>query len=752
MKIYIAHNSRPIVFYKNTKFRFASASPIFSSDGATTFPFNIPVDENRVALDFCEKLEISATLPGREINPLPRDFVAWSRSAVKIPVIVDSKLFDYKTGYLFVTPGNEEYICTLVVGQGKFNNDVTGRLLSELCDIPVNMGSDIDDFIDAANIQITKDYPEVDFNFPIMKIDQAYTNETLNQAFKFINYFKWWLASPTFAKNDVFSTIPAPIPWFPDLTYPSINNYTSYVPCPFVFAVLKNIINNIGYHVIGNCFSDASVNQLMFIINKSIDKEQTVNLSNMVKVGRSSDQENIFPVSDWPYPAVLNFNKETPLPFQNPNGIFVGNIDYVYPGTVNAVGQVHYELKINNTREVGDLKFKMCIAKHILDPNQYTQWISPADDTEYTVPAGGSITVSGSMIFPATPGMNNICLAIQYLPPYPDELPYLDNDISSICDWIIISDHLTVQPKTSFNLKDMLPAITLKTILDDLKNLFGIVIFTDNSDTIYLEYFKDIAASIPVLDLTPYLLRDYEKSNTSPVKSISFPSGFSDSDLSFITAYTFTYSTIKGALQFYPPDGHYFINDHDEYYTFSWSRHLPDLSKMIFDVEDGEDISINAALPEIIVGSAPSSSANKGPMPYLQNNLISPFNGEDNAPEYKLAFWRGLIADAEGETYPFATPYVYDINSLIYQVDLQLKLNGDYGLYQNYLEPLISILNAENNIFKVEMNLPENILLQLRYNKRYTAAGIPIIIKSIDFEFDQNDEIVQPVTLEIVKC
>ena len=63
--------------------------------------------------------------------------------------------------------------------QGKFNNDVTGRLISELCDIPVNMGSDIDDFIDAANTQITKDYPEVDFNFPIMKIDQAYTNETL---------------------------------------------------------------------------------------------------------------------------------------------------------------------------------------------------------------------------------------------------------------------------------------------------------------------------------------------------------------------------------------------------------------------------------------------------------------------------------------------------------------------------------------------------------------------------------------------
>ena len=39
---------------------------------------------------------------------------------------------------------------------------------------------------------------------------------------------------------------------------------------------------------------------------------------------------------------------------------------------------------------------------------------------------------------------------------------------------------------------------------------------------------------------------------------------------------------------------------------------------MIFDVEDGEDVSINASLPEVIVGAAPSSYANKGPMPYLQ--------------------------------------------------------------------------------------------------------------------------------------
>ena len=314
---------------------------------------------------------------------------------------------------------------------------------------------------------------------------------------------------------------------FSDITYPSINNYTSYVPCPYVFSVLKNIINNIGYHITGNCFSDSRVNQLMFIINKSIDKKQTVNLSNMVKVGRSFDQENIFPVSGWPNPAVLIFDKDSPLPFQTPSGIFYGDFAYIYPGSVNAVGQCHYTLKINNTRESGDLKFKMCIAKNILYPNpQYTGWISPADNTEYTVPPGDSVTVNGSMIFPATPGMDNICLAIQYLPPYPDELPYLDNDISSICDWIIISNHLTVQPKTSFNLKDMLPAITLKTILDDLKNLFGIVIFTDNSDTVNMEYFKDIAASIPVLDLTQYLLRDYEKSNTTPIKSISFPAGF----------------------------------------------------------------------------------------------------------------------------------------------------------------------------------------------------------------------------------
>ena len=108
MKIFIAHNRRPIVFYKNTKFRFASASPVFSTDGATTFHSTFPVEENRVGSRFLRKSsKFLPGLPGRERSLSGVEGGAWSQSAVKIPVIVDSKLFEFKTGYLFVTPGNE---------------------------------------------------------------------------------------------------------------------------------------------------------------------------------------------------------------------------------------------------------------------------------------------------------------------------------------------------------------------------------------------------------------------------------------------------------------------------------------------------------------------------------------------------------------------------------------------------------------------------------------------------------------------
>lgn len=754
MILTITHNLRQIVFFKGTRFRFTSASPIFSEDGFVSFPFNIPVAENRLALDFCEKLDISPNLPGRNITPpgfpAPElvEGVAWSRSPVKIPVIVDSKLFDFKSGYLFITPGNDEYSCTLVVGQGKFNNEVTGKSIIELCDMPVEMGEDIDEFITAANTQITKSFPEVDFNFPIMKNDEAYSNETLNESFRFINYFKWWVESPSFVKNDVFKTLSSPFPGFPDTTYPSINNYNSFVACPFVFAVLKNIIEIIGYAVSGNPLSDARINQLMFIHNKPLDQDSAVNMDHMVRARLNYDFQIPY-YADFSVPINLNFNQTSPLPYQNPGSIYnTGTNLFSYPKTIDSVYQFHYVLIIQNPVAVARA-FYVGVTKYY--DGDHTPWIHNSE--LISLPASGSITIDSYINLPCTPGMHDIYLSLHFQAPLPTD----DTDspiikTGSTLDIIPISDALLALPLNSFNLKNYLPDVSLKSILDDLKYLFGIIPFINKFNTISLEFFKDIFSSTPILDLSDYLLRDYEKDNSEKIKSIAFPSGFEDSDLTYTEGFDFDYSTLKAALHLYYPDGHYFINDHDEYYSFSWVRHLQDLSKIVFEVEDGDEISINASLPEIIIGAAPGSSNNKGPMPYFTSPLISPLNDEVSNPEYKLGFWRGKIADYLGNTYPLATPWVYDINSLIYQVDLQLKLNGTYGLHDNYLTELISVLNAENNIFKVEMELTQDILNQLQYNKRYTVAGVPILIKSIDFEFDEDDEIIQPVSLELIKC
>ena len=320
----------------------------------------------------------------------------------------------------------------------------------------------------------------------------------------------------------------------------------------------------------------------------------------------------------------------------------------------------------------------------------------------------------------------------------------------SSCDIIDISDHLLVQPNPSFNLRDHLPEITVKTLLDDLKNAFGIIPFVQGDD-VNLKFFKDIYASSPVLDLTPYLLYDYEKFETEKVKSFSFPNGFDNTTMTYESDTGLAYSTITGKLVFFSELGHFYRNDHDEYYNFSYTRHLKDSNKIVVNTS-GEEKQITADIPEMYMTNPSwATSGNWLPCPYIEGSLVSPFNDTDTI-NYMLAFWRGLVNDSSGDPYPFATPTVYKVGPYVLSgINTGLRFSGDYGTYEQYLSDFVAMLNQDLNGIKAEFDIPIGILKSLRLDSVYTIKNVKVLIKSIDYETDAKEQIKQPVTIELVK-
>ena len=726
MKITIAQNSIQLVFFPETKFRFNFNNPIFSDDGAFNFPFDIPVEENRAALAFVDKLAIDTV-------------------DVKILVYIESATINSKRAYLFVTPTNDVYQCNLVLNEGLLYNDINNKLISELTSLSVNMGANMTEFITSANTLITKSFPDADFNFPLMKCDAPYDNEVMNERFKFINFFKWTDVSPSFVINDIATGF---VPLILGQIYlTQIHNVTSYIPCPYVFAVLKNILDKLQYNSTGNVFDDDAINQLMFIHNKTIDQIPTNNTYYICKLAMLEDYD-IYHDSEVIIDHFVPFRKSSPSPLTNPGPPHYNNADgrYYYPIDETTIIQVHVGLNIrNNNTEAVTIELKVNVSK-LLDSN--TLFYFDSNPVEQQIPAGETVYFEKTIIVTVTGDYKYISVNIGAGPELYDITCLTEN---SYLDIIPVYDSIISKPYRTFNLNQYLPNITIKTLLDDLKHLFGIILFIENENASF-QFFKDIYSSSPVLDLTPYLLYDYEKEDEEKIKSISFPSGFDNTQMSYQDANGFQYSTITGQIRFDQTQGHFYRNDHDDYWAFKWERYLQDLNLMSFG-DEGTDIAISASIPEIIIANHDwTVSTHWLPCPKLTSSIISPFNKTNEEPEYMLAFWRGMINDSSGDAYPLATPWIYRIgNALIDGATTALRFSGDNGLYENYLKEYIDLHNKINNILKVEMNLPKGIVSQLQKDKTYTINNIKVLIKSWDYETDVDDNIIQPVTLELVK-
>jgi hypothetical protein len=743
MIITIINTNLPLILEPETKLRFKLNSPVFSAEGSSSMPFTVKAEKNCVALGHPERFHRS------DVPELVFD------------VLIESAVLPWDRGRLFVEVSDSTYSCSLSCGEGEFYNRIQNTKLADLVDLPVVMGDDADEFIAAANDMITKNYPEVNFQFPLMQCSSPYDNEVMAQFFKFINYYKWHEASPSFAKNEVK---------YPGLYNDAVKHYnlTSYVPCPFVFAVLKNMASMSGFRCPDTPpFTDTQINQLLFVNNQSLDKKKTFAFDEVVKVGRATDL--VFSQTSFQSlgnPLLFDDNSSTPFQDVYSRYRLEGvpyEQGYFFMPSGDRIWQFHYKLIVYNHEEAN--------RTIILHPKLYNSGDGFSNGyDEHTIAPGETMTIEGSFVWGEDGG--GVALRATFVPEGDDY--GLTLKAGSVLDIIPISDNLFVDIEPSFNLANNLPSINAAELLSDLKWLFGMVAFTDR-DSVNFRFIRDILASVPSADLSAYLLRDYQKNSFTKIRSLGFPDGFDSSDFAYTspTPNVLDYSTEPKQIIYMRAEGQFYINNHDEFYNFSWSRWRNDVNRrqVLPASESGDDVEIVASIPELIMANHDyTESGHWLPVISLQNKLLSPFN--DPAPEvsersrgaeilsdasgfetpYLLAFWRGLQNDSDADPYPFASPFAYKLGgSAVSGINTQLRFNGEYGLYAKYLQAFITLLNTPNNIYTVEMNLPSSLLKRLRFDETYLTNEIQTIIKSIDLEVNVDDTIVQPVTLEVVR-
>lgn len=731
MRIKVIETGRYVFFAPKTKIRFREYSPIFSENSSFSFPFTIPVEENRKTFKFIDLIDL-ADEPETEFE-----------------VGIESDVLPFETGKLVIQPSTSQIQCNLIIDNGLFNNTVHEKKLTELVDIPVDMGDDDDDFIETANSMKTLNYPDADFQLPIMVNNAPYDNQVLYQFFKFINYYTWHEASPTYAKNNYLDPSLPDDP--PDNFDGKINPYniTSFVPCPFVFRILQSIFESCGFKANGEAFNDIDINQLLFITNRSLDKSPDFDQDSVIKLGKSTDQG----VSE---PRIV-FDIKSGGTYQDIYNRYCTTIDEdpaiasATWGAMNAqwgdgkdrIFQFHYKLIIHNSGE-SDVVFKIWCEGYPI--------ITKSD--ELTIGAGETNTYEGNLLnyYKADEpySIDNSYFGIRHVAIDPYQQPSIKTKAGCTLDIIPISDCLTIFPEIKFNLKNFLPDITVKQLLADLKWLFGIVHCVDG-DTINLRFFTDIYNELPFEDLSEYALVGHEKSEIDKIKSLEFAGGFDSADIEYVSVISvFPYSTINNYVAYYIPLGQWWINKHDEYYNFSYEYWKKDMNKRAIG-NTGTEIVLSADLPKMVkVNNDQNMSNHWIAAPAMTDKLVSPFNTDTKDMAYTLSFWRGMQNDSNAYPYPFTSPYVYKISGAVI-ANIQLRFNGDYGTWLKYLEPMVRVMNAISNLKTLRFDIPQHKVRNLRFDRTYLSHGLKFMIYMKDYEFDVNsDSIINSQEIQVI--
>jgi len=672
-------NDKALVIDPKTKLRFEINSPIFETDaipGSYICPFDVPVMGN----DIFENSEFI------EVNRVFKKYAC-------VVYLDDYPLF---SGELVLNTSNpKRYRCSVILTG--IASDFPDKKLNEL-----EYGSDIafsslPSYATAANNDTTGNAVCV---FPVIHDSDFYgssdddTDSPANGDFggheingistyktgKFIN--NWSANNQEFPVNEIQPQ-----------NVPGNDNRFVMVPQLKLIYLVKNIFESLGYSVVGDFFSDSFIRKLLFVNYFAADKK--VKKYFVAAKGLSAKTIHI-------YLQKLTIEDDFSLGYEDLDNCFA-NSHY----TIMSEGYVNVKLIMNVKNSIANSTDMFSIS--ILVGNtayefKYYQAVNSYSEINYNASVFVTAANIGQLISIAA---------------MKDQLSDFDLTYSSLK---IEITHVSYQDLNRFSseihIANHVTSNTVGTVLNALKTNFGLAMWFDaEGKSTEISFLKDVLKSHQYIDITDSVVKNSLEITTEESKGYKLTQKNDDEakDVELLTNLgkfmkksdlpnPDKLNVIAEVLQ----EGCFYQYKKDETdQTLSWVKYgtsvasITSLSKR----SDANDVSMEIGITTNVImqDRLVPDSKQEGSSEFFDTGV--------NETDMQLLIWHGMQPDKNGHNYPFASALRYALDGSALS-DIELRLDGDHGLYANFLQPWYDFINTAEPV-KLQMKLKSDQLISL---------------------------------------
>lgn len=551
------------------------------------------------------------------------------------------------------------------VNLGYYTNQIADKSIRDLAfEGDIALGTTTQEVIDHANSMVALSYPQAKYNFPEIYNPKFYGEENkMNPSYRgFVNFYVHGTGfRPNVVDNDN-----------------ELHNYYNLCPLPYLFYVLEKCYSEFGYSPVGPVLRDTELASLLIYNNYTLDLQE----DRYKSIGElSADQ--IIPAAE----TQLNFDLVT----TNIDNCYDGVIykyritksgDHRITGTINAQAidtfGAHHACECNILLYIDDVMVAEIAGDndtggpYLWDINlDYTQFVDVADIGKY---------ISLRIKFIMLPGV------FGYFAPgtvFADSWWGCQN---------ITWSTLNIYAK-SINIQNHVPDVKISAFLITLLKLFGIVhVFKDGASQVELHFLKDILSSAEEENYSGYTAKSSRLSGFRTARSYKLDYAWSSSDEytkenfrkvdpqkligTFDTVAELPATCVEGYVAIIRN-----INSAYRYEDGSWVW----FTDLFYPLEVGDGVTpINFEASPLTMYDNRDNPASTRVCPKI-NQEGSSYNLGKKDFGFHLVFYRGLVADEQGHTYPFASSTKYGPTGTVI-ANYDLIIDSDNGIFTVWLE------------------------------------------------------------------
>lgn len=694
-------------------------SPLFNSFGSRSNPVNLS----------------GKSLINQKLFNFPSRISKKNISIIEKSCLLSFGVFQ-KRGIAVAKKASDKIIETLIkTDAGEFASLIEGKFLKDIdFGSIVNLGTTTQDVIDHANDAVTKDYPDINHNFPMISAPNFYGEEKEHNE-DYSGYINNYEPGTGFEANAIS-------------VKPAVDNPNNLVPMPYLVFVMKKCFETFGYTMNGETlFNDSEFLSLLIINNYALDqveKKYFVRAAQTSGLTIESGEE------------IININDDSSGDNEDDDNCF-NETGHAYKYVIAQEGYHHIKVYLEYNHDGGCEDHTVSEFK-LKDSNGYLL------DSFVNANTNPNTWHNCELELTTYYGVANIGTEIYVTgnfqcghPPY--------NATGGVRYTVITVNNVSAcnlnRYQKSIDYRNHVPNWTIKKFLAGIEDAFGIVFNYDNTRKIVnIKFWKEILSSIKYNEFSDNCIKNSKKITFNLPTGFKFAYAWSSKDeytndnFKDISDYD-RLDDVNTCLDLYVPAGLnkiIYVKNINAFLIYSTeSVDTPPSWKWLTDnfldhEDDNYSEEYNPGLTPLTMD--PDSGYNTLVPRILQLGTSPSYPTGENDFDFHVLFYRGLRQNNQLLTYPLASSGCYDVygNKV---GNYSLSWDGDDGLIEKFWKEFVlwSLTTKFPVEYKKKMNDRE--LHQLNYSEKYRIEGIDYLINSINVTLLKNQ--IKEATLKLFK-